>query len=190
MSCRAWEGRHALASQAADPEPFPELGKADTRSGKGSGSTACETAPERLFRKGGKGARRTQHHRAPGWTNSASPSTGPPVARTPPDVERLRTRPATCAVRVVGREPMAASVGSRFRPTSRAGAEAKAVDPVVLPERVSAFPGSGRTTGSTACNSRLSAFPIATGHIGPDAPTHSCCNARGSQVSSSSMIRS
>jgi hypothetical protein len=31
------------ASQAVDPVPFPELGKADTRSGKGSGSTACRT---------------------------------------------------------------------------------------------------------------------------------------------------
>jgi hypothetical protein len=33
--------------QAVDPVPFPELGKADTRSGKGTGSPACEPAPER-----------------------------------------------------------------------------------------------------------------------------------------------
>ena len=36
-----------LGLQAVDPVPFPELGKADTRSGKGTGSTACATAPER-----------------------------------------------------------------------------------------------------------------------------------------------
>ena len=33
--------------QAADPVPFPELGKADTRSAKGTGSAACKSAPER-----------------------------------------------------------------------------------------------------------------------------------------------
>jgi hypothetical protein len=36
-----------MVLQAADPAPFPELGKADTRSGKGAGSVACEAAPER-----------------------------------------------------------------------------------------------------------------------------------------------
>ncbi len=40
------------------------------------------------------------------------------------------------------------------------GAEAQAVDPVVLPERVSAFPSSGRTTGSTASYPRVPAFPL------------------------------
>jgi len=30
--------------------------------------------------------------------------------------------------------------------------QSQTVDPVVLPERVSAFPGSGRTTGSTVCD--------------------------------------
>ena len=36
---------HTRGLQAVDPVPFPELGKADTRSGKGTGSTACEAAP-------------------------------------------------------------------------------------------------------------------------------------------------
>jgi hypothetical protein len=35
------------ASLAADPVPFPELGKADTRWGNGTGSAARQSAPER-----------------------------------------------------------------------------------------------------------------------------------------------
>jgi hypothetical protein len=37
---QASDGRHALGVQASDPVPFPELEKADTRSGKGTGSLA------------------------------------------------------------------------------------------------------------------------------------------------------
>jgi len=37
----------------------------------------------------------------------------------------------------------------------------QAVDPVVLPERVSALPSSGRTTGSTVCIWRVPALPSA-----------------------------
>lgn len=36
-----------LFFQADDPVPFPELGKAYMRSGKGTGSAACKAAPER-----------------------------------------------------------------------------------------------------------------------------------------------
>jgi hypothetical protein len=35
--------------RAADPVLLPERGKADTRSGKSTGSTACEAAPELVF---------------------------------------------------------------------------------------------------------------------------------------------
>jgi len=41
------ESRAPRVLQAVEPVPFPELGKADTRSGKGTGSTACKSAPER-----------------------------------------------------------------------------------------------------------------------------------------------
>jgi len=40
--------------QAVDPKSFPELGKADTRSGKDFGSIAYVTAPERLIGRSGK----------------------------------------------------------------------------------------------------------------------------------------
>jgi hypothetical protein len=56
--CRASGKADTRLSQAADPVPFPELGKADTRSGKGTGSTACETAPERTPVKAREFARR------------------------------------------------------------------------------------------------------------------------------------
>jgi len=36
--------------------------------------------------------------------------------------------------------------------SGRSGADSQAVDPVPFPERVSAFPSSGKGTGSTACN--------------------------------------
>ena len=56
LSKRVSRGRRL---QAIDPGPSPELGKADTRSGRTTGSTAGEAAPERLFRWSGKG--RTAH---------------------------------------------------------------------------------------------------------------------------------
>ena len=126
---RAWKGRHAL--------------------GKGPGSPRLTLRAWALFRAAEKVARRTQHHRAPSQTNSASievsaPSYWPPAARTPPDAERVCTRPATCAVR--GRPvPMSlAAVGSRSRPTSRSAPACQAaIDPGPSPERVSAFPSSG-----------------------------------------------
>ena len=43
---RCWGRRSA---RAVDPVVLPELGKADTRSGRTTGSTACVTAPERVF---------------------------------------------------------------------------------------------------------------------------------------------
>ena len=51
------KGRHAIFAGGRSV-PFPELGKADTRSGKGTGSTACETAPERILVKAREFARR------------------------------------------------------------------------------------------------------------------------------------
>jgi len=130
--------------------PFPELGKADTRSGKGTGSTACEAAPERLFRAAEKAARRTQRHNVPSQCNSTTPSCWPPAARTPPDAGRLFILPAACAVRFVGREPVAAIASSHVRPTKRSGASLQAFDPGPTPGRVSAFPSSGVGPGSIA----------------------------------------
>jgi len=68
---------------------------------------------------------------------------------------------------------MAAIASSRFCPTCRSGAEAQAADSVPFPERVSAFPSSGKGTESAACNYRVSALLIATGHIEPDAQAFS-----------------
>ena len=49
--------------RAADPLSFPELGKADTRSGKDTGSTACESAPVRILVKAREFVRRMQRRR-------------------------------------------------------------------------------------------------------------------------------
>jgi hypothetical protein len=50
---------------------------------------------------------------------------------------------------------------SRALARIRSGAVAQGVDPVSFPERVSAFPSSGKDTGSTARSYRVSAFPLA-----------------------------
>ncbi len=55
------DGRQARSRSvmAVDPVPVPGLGKADTRPGTGTGSTACETAPEQILAKARESARRT-----------------------------------------------------------------------------------------------------------------------------------
>ncbi len=44
-----WRSGLGADVRAADPVPSPELGKADTRSGEGTGSAAREAAPELVF---------------------------------------------------------------------------------------------------------------------------------------------
>ena len=110
--------------QASDPGPFPELGKADTRSGKGAGSLACsQYAAWRAWECGLEPRHFNRRLRARHWTHGSS------------------DRPLADCMR---------RADSRALARIRSGAVSQAFDPVVLPERVSAFPSSGRTTGSNA----------------------------------------
>ena len=135
--------------QATDPGASPELGKADARSGEGPGSVACSTrhlskfsaGPENLHgaRSAYRIQRRVRHQSHPPFRRT---SVSPPV---------IVAAPAGCMRRT----------DSRALARIRSGAVAQAVDAVSFPERVSAFPSSGRDTASTACNPRASAVPLA-----------------------------
>ena len=173
--------------------PFPELGKADTRSGKGTGSTACEAAPERLFRAAEKAARRTQRHNVPSQCNATTPSCWPVAAHPPPDVARLLICPATCAVRFVGHAPMAAIAGLPFRPTKRSGAaHHERLIRGLPPSACLPFQARGKAPDQSLECSVCLPFPGPGQVPGANAPTVSSRSGRGRgrQVNSNSMMRS
>ncbi len=131
--------------QALDPVPCPELGKADTRSGQGTGSNACETAPERS-----SGGKRGRQVRDADCARRGARRMQPARGRSELPVVECRARSQWSKCR-----------GSRLRSGARNAACAvpRAADSGPFPERVSAFPSSGKGPGSVACNQHVPAFP-------------------------------
>jgi len=118
--------------QAVDPVVLPERGKADTRSGRTTGSTAGGTAPGRLFRWSGKD--RTAH-----------------AALSTSDRNFWRwCSESRCEHR---RRPRTFLAESASLPCQATCAVSRAIDPGPFPARVSAFPLAGRRTGPGARHS-------------------------------------
>ena len=100
--------RSGAAAQAVDPVPFPERGKADTRSGKGTGSTACRP---RLGSFSADRKRRT----AQACSTGASPTSRAGERRTGADAAVRDTDASRTLGRLVPAEPplVAASIWTR-----------------------------------------------------------------------------
>ncbi len=156
-----------------DPGPFPELGKADTRSGKGPDQAACDAAPERV--RGQARERRTAQvtgNELPGNRNKP-----PAIATRLPRSESGALSsvpcgsgpracdvvgPATCAVRCFRAAPKtssgAAIAGGRSGAFPRArvclSSSGKEHRIARLPRRPRSFPGARKL--SRACRRRRS----------------------------------